>query len=101
MSNAGRLPDGTYYIICNSKELDTWDRLPLYMYTSKDGYNYDTRYIIRNETDYKQQQEGIAKGGYFAYPTTLIYGSYMYIIYSMHKEVIDVTRVDLTQIIDF
>ena len=101
MANAGQLPDGTYYIICNSKELNTWDRLPLYMYTSKDGYNYDTRYIIRNETDYKMQKAGIAKGGYFAYPTTLIYGNYMYIIYSMQKEVIEVTRIDLTKIIDF
>ena len=67
----------------------------------KDGYNYDTRYIIRNETDYKMQKVGIAKGGYFAYPTTLIYGNYMYIIYSMQKEVIEVTRIDLTKIIDF
>lgn len=101
MANAGRLPDGTYYIIANSDQTPSWDRLPLYLYTSSDGYNYNTRYIIRNEDDYEMQKDGIMKGGHYAYPTTVIYGDYMYIIYSKQKEVIELTRIDLNNIIDF
>ena len=60
--------------------------------------NFNKRYIIRDETDYQMQQSGIAKGGSFAYPTTLIKDGYMYIIYSKQKEIIEVTKFDLGQI---
>ena len=98
MCNAGRLPDGRYYIIANSENKSTWDRIPLYLYVSNDGMNFNKRYIIRDETDYQMQQSGIAKGGSFAYPTTLIKDGYMYIIYSKQKEIIEVTKFDLGQI---
>ena len=98
MCNAGRLPDGRYYIIANSEIKKTWDRIPLYIYVSEDGFNFNKRYIIRDETDYQLQQNGIAKGGNYAYPTTLIKDGYMYIIYSKQKEIIEVTKFDLSQI---
>lgn len=98
MCNAGRLPDGRYYIIANSEVKGSWDRIPLYIYVSEDGYNFNKRYIIRDETDYKLQQSGIAKGGSYAYPTTLVKDGYMYIIYSKQKEIIEISKFDLAQI---
>jgi len=96
MSNSGRLPDGRYYIICNP--VFNWKRTPLSIFVSEDGYNFDKQYIIRDETDYTMQQDGLYKGGAFAYPEAIIQGDYLYVLYSKEKEVMEITRIAIQDI---
>ena len=71
--------------------------MPLHLYVSKDGYNFDTGYILRDEP-YNQQRSGYAKGGPYAYPEVLFAGEYMYVLYSKQKEVMEISRVKLSDI---
>lgn len=92
----GRLPDGRFYFVgdpfCSNDS-----RYPLALCLSDDGRDFDTVYILRNEP-YVMRTPGWAKGGYFAYPEVLIHGDYMYVLYSKHKEVMEITRVALKDI---
>ena len=97
--NVGRLPDKRLYIICNGQEHPCWSRKELYIYISDDGFNFNKRYTIRDEDDYKLNQPGLAKGGAFAYPTTVIRDGYIYISYTKQKEAVEVTRIPLAQIL--
>ncbi len=72
-------------------------RWPLTLYISEDGYNFDKAYILQDEK-YEMQQDGWAKGGYFAYPQLVIEGDYLYIMYTKQKEVVEICRVKLTDI---
>lgn len=72
-------------------------RWPLTLYVSEDGYNFDKAYILQDEK-YEMQQDGWAKGGYFAYPQLVIEGDYLYIMYTKQKEVVEICRVKLTDI---
>ena len=94
MMNFGRLPDGRFYFVGS---VDFKERWPLDLYISEDGMNFDKAYTLRDEK-YEMQQNGWAKGGYFAYPEVLIHGDYMYVFYSKQKEVVELTRVKLSDI---
>lgn len=94
MANFGRLPDGRFYFVGSTS---TNVRYPLDLYVSEDGVNFNKGYILRDEK-YAMQQEGWAKGGQYAYPEVLIQGNYMYIFYSKQKEVMELTRVALSDI---
>ena len=96
MANFGRLPDGRFYFVGTSRYAS--NRYPLVLQISDDGYNWDREYILRDEK-YELQQSGWAKDGYYAYPEVLIQDDYMYIFYSKQKEVMELTRVKLSDII--
>ncbi|MBQ6830254.1 MAG: exo-alpha-sialidase [Clostridia bacterium] len=99
MFNFGRLPDGRYYFVGSSTMQEgEWRRYPLELFVSEDGYNFNKAYILRDEK-YQMQQQGWSKGGYFGYPEVFIHDGYMHISYSKEKEVIEVTRVKLSDIL--
>lgn len=91
----GRLPDGRVYYVGNP--VIGQERLPLMLYVSEDGYNFDKKYIIHDEP-YAMRQRGMDKGGHYGYPECAIYNGYMYVIYSKQKEIIEITRFSLDQI---
>ncbi len=91
----GRLPDGRYYGVNNSRVRA--GRNPLDLHLSQDGENFDRHFIIRDEP-YEKQFEGMHKGGAYAYPHTLLDKGYLYVIYSKQKEAIEVTRILLDQL---
>ncbi len=77
----------------------------------KKGSNYhDTCYILRDEYDIAETSDlfvgkgrnqhcpGWSKGGEYAYPYAVMDDTYLYVAYSRHKEMIEVTRVKLTEI---
>ena len=72
-------------------------RYPLELYVSKNGTDFDKGYILRDEKS-ALQQEGWAKGGQYGYPEVLIRDGYMYVFYSKQKEVMELTRVALSDI---
>ncbi len=91
----GRLPDGRFYGVSNPVYRSP--RLPLSICLSRDGENFDTQYILRDEPR-ELRYEGMHKGGVYGYPHTLIRDGYLYVIYSVIKENIEVTRLKLEQL---
>lgn len=91
----GRLPDGRFYYVGNC--VPGKGRIPLMLCVSEDGENFDRHFILRDEA-YTKKYQGLYKGGVYGYPVSLIYGDYLYVIYSKHKEAIEVTRVALSEI---
>ena len=73
------------------------DRNPLMLCLSDNGTDFSQQYILRNER-YEQQIEGLYKGGVYGYPSVTITEDSMYIIYSKHKEAIEVTKIDLASL---
>lgn len=96
MANFGRLPDGRIYFVGTSRYGS--NRYPLVLQISDDGYNFTKEYILCDEK-YEIQQSGWAKDGYYAYPEVMIQDDYMYIFYSKQKEVMELTRVKLSDIV--
>ncbi len=91
----GRLPDGRFFYV--GSPIPGSDRNPLMLCLSEDGQNFNRQFILRSEA-YKQQIPGLYKGGVYGYPSTVIADGYMYVIYSKHKEAIEVTRVALSML---
>ncbi len=76
---------------------DIWGMWPLNLYVSEDGYNFDTVYTLRDEK-YTLKQQGYSKGGQYAYMKMLEHDGYLYVFYSRMKEVMELTRVKVSDI---
>lgn len=86
----GRLSDGLYYWIGNTSVNNV--RTPLTLFTSSDGFNFDKEYVIRTGT-YTHQFEGLYKDGAYSYPSTFVKDGELYIIYSVGKEKIEISKI--------
>ena len=93
--DAGRLPDGRYYIVSNTVRGS--NRCPLTICLSDDGYNFNKEYIILDEK-IDLIKEGLGKGGVYGYPTCTIVNDYFYVAYSVNKEKIEVARFKLSEL---
>lgn len=91
----GRLPDGRFY--CVSNPIMGSNRNPLVLSLSSDGFNFSDQYLLRHEP-YELQYPGMYKGGVYGYPHAIVEDGYMYVVYSKHKEVIEVTRIALSEL---
>lgn len=95
MATFGNLPDGRAFFIGSTKYGNS--RYPLSLYVSKDGYNFDLGFTLRDER-YVMKKDGWAKGGEYAYADFTFDNTYLYTIYSKQKEVAEITRVKLSDI---
>jgi hypothetical protein len=91
----GKLDEEKYY--CINNPIISSDRYPLSLHLSSDGVNFDKTFVLRDEY-YQMQFPGLFKGGAYAYPHSIIHDGYLYIIYSMKKERIEVTKVCINDI---
>lgn len=89
----GTLPDGRYYYVGNVDQ----KRSSVVIIVSEDGIHFDKWYLVKDDA-YVPMKEGMYKGGVYGYPTTFIDKNYMYIIYSLGKESVEVLRVSLSEI---
>ena len=89
----GRLPDGRYYYLGN---VDRY-RSSVVVMVSDDGVNFDKWYLLADEA-YSRMKEGMCKEGLYGYPTSYFDDEYMYVIYSLYKESVEVLRVPLASI---
>lgn len=92
----GRLPDGRFFYVGNP--VPDSSRNPMVLCVSENGTDFNKWFLLRTEA-YRLQFPGLYKGGVYAYPHAIIDGDYMYIIYSKHKEAIDVMRIALKDIV--
>ena len=93
----GRLPDGRFFYV--GSPIPGSGRNPLMLCLSENGADFSRQYILRNEP-YEQQIEGLYKGGLYGYPSVTVANDALYVIYSKHKEAIEVTRVALASLAD-
>ncbi|MGM9683124.1 MAG: exo-alpha-sialidase [Eubacteriales bacterium] len=89
----GRLPDGRYYCVRNIVK----NRSVLALFISEDGINYNKMFVISNE-NYAYMQTGLYKAGGPAYPGIYIDEDYMYVVYTLYKESVSVSRIKLSDI---
>lgn len=90
----GRLPDGRFYYVGNPIG---GGRTPLVLSLSRDGVVFD-RHFVLGETPYPKRHAGVAKGGEYGYPHTLLHGGHLYVIVSRQKEAVAVLRVALAEL---
>ena len=99
-ANAGRLPDGQYYVINNPLPIPARQggRALLAISLSRDGLVFDRMAVLRFLAP-PQRHEGAAKGANgFMYPHSVIVGEHLWVIYSINKEDIEVARVSLAEL---
>ncbi len=91
----GKLDGNRYYCINNANISS--DRYPLNLHVSLDGINFNKTFVLRDE-HYQMQFAGLFKGGAYAYPHSIVHTGYLYVIYSMRKERIEVTKLNLNEL---
>lgn len=91
MPAAGELPDGRVWIIGNAR-----DRREMYLTLSDDGVTFDRSWSLL--TIERQGDGGHGKGGGPQYFQTITVGQNLWVIYSITKEMIGVTRIPLNRL---
>lgn len=99
---AGRLPNGGVYLVGNqtwgAMESKSSSRDPLVLSVSRDGIVLDQAWIIRAGCP-ARRYAGKAKIPGFQYPHATVVGDELWVIYSINKEDVAVTRVPLKQVL--
>jgi len=90
----GTLPDGRYYFIGGISRT----RSEIILMTSTDGINFNQWYYLAKDAYTQQKPDGMYKGGTYGYTTTFFDSDYMYAIYSLGKESLEIMRVPLKDI---
>lgn len=91
------LPDGRVMYIGTPVYSGKNDRLPLVAALSDDGYNFDKSFII-GDTEYSSQSGDKTKLGNYSYPSAVVQGDWVYVIYAKQKEIIEITRFKLSDL---
>lgn len=89
----GTLPDGRYF--CISCPQPGSGRTPLVLALSEDGAVFDQQFIIGSDKEHPPRYPGRHKGGLYGYPTCAVSEDILYVIYSLEKEDIVVSRIRL------
>lgn len=99
-ANSGRLPGGQYYVINNPLPMSSRQggRSMLAISLSGDGLSFDRMAVIKFIAP-AQRYEGKAKraNGY-QYPHSVVVGKYLWVIYSVNKEDIEVARIPIAEL---
>ena len=91
--NTGRLPDGRFWII-NNPGPEKMNRGKLTIALSRDGRLFDRAWIIRDEPT-TQRFEGKGKRDGWQYPNALVWRDSLWVVYSVNKEDVALTRISL------
>lgn len=99
-TNAGNLPDGQIYVINNLLPLSTkyGGRTLLAISLSENGLVFDRVAMIRFNHPSKRDLEGRAKAEGYQYPHSVVHNNYLWVIYSVNKEDIEVSRISLKEL---
>ncbi len=92
-SAAGTLPGGAAYVINNPGR----GRDPLVVSLAPDGLHFDRAAVIRRGAP-KQRYPGRWKGQGFQYPHAVVFRDDLWVIYSVNKEDVQVTRIPLAKL---
>lgn len=97
--SAGNLADSTSFMVGNPVNNKT--RIPLVITLSKDGWWFNTAYVLRKGGDGIQEMRytGSSKRAGYHYPKSMVWNDYLYVSYSTNKEDVEYTRVPLTSLV--
>lgn len=100
----GRLPDGRFFLIGNQVVSKRGTRRdPLTIGVSKNGTSFKAAYAIRWRTPKfqvpNQQDLPDGRGRGFQYPAYVVVGQSLWVIYSVNKESIHVTRIAIDELV--
>ena len=90
----GTLPDGRYYFIGGISR----SRSEIILMASDDGVNFNQWYCLADEPYTQLDPNGMYKNGTYGYMTTHFDSEYLYVIYSLGKESMEILRVPLEDI---
>lgn len=97
--SAGNLPDGTAFMVNNPS--GNKNRFPLAITLSKDGFVFDTAYLLRSG-EKSDLQPLRFKGKYkrvgYSYPKSVIWNNYLYVSYATNKEDVELTRIPISSL---
>lgn len=102
---AGNLPDGTAYIINNPSHAPDKNftfigrRNPLVISLSHDGVTFERAFVIRGEATTMRFPGRNLKADGWQYPAALIWQDHLYVICSVNKEDVGVTRISLSSLV--
>ena len=84
----------------NSEEVTHYQRAPLTISISPDGYTFNSVYSLRKDIHEVRLQDikGRGKTGGGQYPDVVVHNDALYVIYSMEKEDISISRVSLSDL---
>lgn len=91
--SSGRLPDSTTYLI-NNPGPTQFDRSRLTIALSENSTTFDRALLLRGEPT-KKRYEGQYKLDGWQYPHAVCWSGYLYVVYSINKEDIGLTRIAL------
>ncbi len=103
-SFAGNLPDGSAFIINNPNQSpgSVYDfigrRVPLTVSLSQDGVTFDRAFVVRGE-DTTMRFPGENKLPGWQYPGATVYGDHLYVVYSINKEDVGLTRIRISDLV--
>jgi predicted neuraminidase len=89
----GQLPDGTKWII-NNPGPKKFDRSLLTIAISSDGVVFDRAFIVRGEPT-QMRYEGKSKLDGWQYPHAIVHDGHLFVAYSINKEDVGLTKIDL------
>jgi len=92
---SGTLPDGRIYLVGN--QVIGGRRDPLVIALSRDGVSFDWAGAIRTGAP-KIRHPGRAKGEGFQYPSAVVAGDALWVIYSIGKEDVAMSRIPLASL---
>ncbi|SFS39496.1 sialidase family protein [Lutibacter maritimus] len=97
--SAGNLPNGTAFMVNNPS--GNKNRFPLAITLSKDGFVFDTAYLLRSG-EKSDLQPLRFKGKYkrigYSYPKSVIWNNYLYVSYATNKEDVELTRIPINSL---
>ena len=99
-SDAGKLPDGQVYVINNIIPMNPGGlggRSMLAISLSRDGLNFDRAAIIRFIPP-PLRYRGLEKTIGYQYPHSVVVDNHLWVMYSVNKEDVEVTRIPLDEL---
>ena len=103
-SFAGNLPDGSAFIVNNPNQSpgsvygSIGRRIPLIISLSQDGITFDRAFVVRGE-DTTMRFPGENKLPGWQYPGATVWGNHLYIVYSINKEDMGLTRIRISDLL--
>lgn len=96
--SAGNIGDSISYFVGNP--VTNKLRLPLAITLSKDGFNFNTAYLLRASDNIQSfNYTGTAKRAGYHYPKTMLWDNKLYISYATNKEDVEFTTVPISSLV--
>ncbi|MBD0831531.1 exo-alpha-sialidase [Aestuariibaculum sediminum] len=97
--SAGNLPNGVAYMINNPS--GNKSRFPLVITLSKDGFNFNKAFLLRDGNNDLQtlKYPGKYKRKGYSYPKSVVWKEHLYVSYATNKEEVELTRIPISSLL--